>query len=355
MASTKQEQEIRNKKRKLEEELTEISGGKNSGDLRRVSEEYHKINEVVELLDRRLIIESELKNNSVLLKSENDSELKLLAETEQNNLNKELTTINEAIEEYFNPADPLDQKNIIVEIRAAAGGDESALFASELFRMYARYAEKHGWKTKLMSSSKIGLGGFKEVIFSVEGDRVYSRLKYESGVHRVQRVPDTEKSGRVHTSTVTVVVMPEADEVDVKLNPDDLEIKASTAGGHGGQSVNTTYSAVRIVHKPTGLTVQCQDERNFQQNKLRALQVLRARLLALELKKQQEAQSNKRKTQIGTGDRSEKIRTYNFPQDRITDHRLINNFNGANDFMDGNLDEIINKLKTAERAEQNNQ
>jgi peptide chain release factor 1 len=242
----------------------------------------------------------------------------------------------------------MDKKNTIVEIRAGAGGDESSLFAAELMRAYSMYADRHGWKTELISANRNEVGGFKEVVFSIAGRNVYSRLKYESGVHRVQRVPETEKAGRVHTSTITVAILAEAEEVDVKIDPQDLIIEATTSTGAGGQSVNTTYSAVRITHVPTGLMVYCQEERSQKQNKERALSIIRARVYALEQERLRKEREDARRGQIGTGDRSEKIRTYNFPQDRITDHRINENFHNIAGMMDGNLDPLINALKQEE-------
>ncbi len=248
------------------------------------------------------------------------------------------------------PKDPMDEKNVIVEIRAGAGGDEAALFASELFRMYSKYAESRRWRTELMSVNENGIGGFKEVVFMITGNGAYSRLKYESGVHRVQRVPETESAGRIHTSTATVAIMPEAEEVDVPLDMNDVRIDVFRASGNGGQCVNTTDSAVRITHIPTGIVISCQDEKSQLKNKEKGLKVLRSRLYDLELEKKRKEEASLRKNQVGTGDRSEKIRTYNFPQGRCTDHRIKLTTHRLYEIMDGDLDELIDSLTAADQA-----
>ena len=275
---------------------------------------------------------------------EADLDLRSMAEAEILRLEPELVQIEQDLQLMLRPKDPNDEKNVVLEIRKGAGGDEASLFAGEIFRMYSRYAEEQGWKVEVTSANESSVGGLSEVIALVSGRRVYSRMKYESGVHRVQRVPSTETQGRVHTSTITVVVMPEADEVDIKIEEKDLRIDTFCSSGPGGQSVNTTYSAVRITHLPTNTVVSCQDEKSQIKNRSKAMQVLRSRLYQMELEKQQAAIGLERKSMVGTGDRSEKIRTYNFPQNRLTDHRIGLTLHQLDLIMEGRLQSVIDAL-----------
>lgn len=298
-------------------------------------------------------VAKEIEENLKMLTEEKDLEFKKLINEELEKLEGKKENLKIKLQELIFPKDPYDKKDIIVEIRAGAGGDEAALFASDLFRMYSRFAENNGWKTEVMSSSPTGSGGFKEIIFNVAGKEVYGKLKYESGVHRVQRVPVTESSGRIHTSTVTVAILPEAEEVEVNINPNDLRIDTFHSTGHGGQSVNTTDSAIRITHLPTGLVVSCQDEKSQFKNKAKALIVLRARLFDIAEREKHDELALKRKSQVGTGDRSERIRTYNFPQNRITDHRIGLNLHNLEEVLEGNLYDLAanlsEKLKTSNK------
>lgn len=321
-----------------------LSAGGGVVDIVKLGKRQAELEPIVEKIRELEKSERELLENEKLL-AENDEGLRKIAEEEIESLKARILDLRSQIEGMLLPRDPLDENNCIMEIRAGAGGDESSLFAAELFRMYARYAEGKTWKTHIISTSKSEAGGFKEIIFEIYGQTAYGQLKFESGVHRVQRVPETEKSGRVHTSTATVAVLPMIKESDFKIAPSDLKIETSTSRGAGGQSVNTTYSAIKITHLPTGITAQSQDERSQIQNRAKALEVITARVFAYEQEKKQTALTQKRREQIGTGDRSEKIRTYNFPQDRITDHRLNQNFNQAQLVMDGKLEEIVKALQ----------
>src|SRR5215467_7360353 len=282
--------------------------------------------------------------SKAMLADETDPDMRAYAEEELAKLEPRIPIIEEELKVLLLPKDPNDEKNVILEIRAGTGGDEATLFAAEVFRMYTRYAESQRWKVEVLSTSESGVGGLKEVIALIEGDRVYSRLKYESGVHRVQRVPETEQQGRVHTSAITVAVLPEAEEVDVQIDPKDIRIDTFCSSGPGGQSVNTTYSAVRITHLPTNLVVSCQDEKSQIKNRAKALRVLRSRLYEIERQKQHDAQAEERRSMVGTGDRSEKIRTYNFPQNRVTDHRIGLTLHQLDLVVDGKLDAIVEAL-----------
>jgi peptide chain release factor 1 len=319
--------------------------------VRELAQERAEIAELVEVSREFRSVTRELAETRSMLDDELDDEMRALVKGEIERLEAREGELQQKLRLLLLPKDPNDQRNVIVEIRAGTGGEEAALFAADLYRMYARYAEAHGFKTELLSSNVTGIGGFKEVIFEVQGQGAYSRLKYESGVHRVQRVPVTESSGRIHTSTATVAVLAEVDEVEVEVNPEDLRIDVFRSRGHGGQSVNTTDSAVRVTHLPTGLVVSCQDERSQLQNKMRALAILRARLYDIEQRKLDEEVVAERRSQVGTGERSEKVRTYNFPQGRVTDHRVKFTSYGLEGVLAGNLDEFIEQLTTAEQAE----
>ncbi len=294
--------------------------------------------------------EQALEDDRGMLKEQIDEEFRQMVEAEIQETRQRIAALEEDLRTALLPKDPNDEKNVIIEIRAGAGGEEAALFAGSLYRMYSRYAERQGWKTELLNSNPTDIGGFKEVIFVIEGEGAYSRLKYESGVHRVQRVPVTEASGRIHTSTVTVAVLPEAEEVEVEINPNDLRVDTFCSSGHGGQSVNTTYSAVRITHIPTGVVATCQDEKSQLKNRDRAMRVLRARLYDIEKTKRDQEVAETRRSQVGTGDRSERIRTYNFPQTRLTDHRIGLTLHKLDLILDGDLNDIIDALTAAGQA-----
>jgi len=323
-------------------------------DLKRYKElmqEHSHLSETVEMYERLKELNTQIDDTEHLVKTERDEEMREMARDELHRLEKEKDTTEEELKVLLIPKDPMDTKNIIMEIRAGTGGDEAALFAADLYRMYSRYAEEKKWKIEVMSSNEIGIGGFKEIIFSIGGKDVYGNLRYESGVHRVQRVPATESGGRLHTSAVTVAVLPEAEETDIQVDPEDLKIDVYRSSGPGGQSVNTTDSAVRITHIPSGLVVTCQDEKSQHKNKAKALRVLRARLYEQEEAKRRQERSEARKNQIGSGDRSERIRTYNFPQNRLTDHRIGLTLYRLDSIIEGDLEEVINSLKVSAREE----
>jgi peptide chain release factor 1 len=318
---------------------------------RAAGKECARLEPIVECFRQWRRINSELDGAREMMEHEADPELQQMAESEFRLLRSRREELEEKLKVLLLPRDPNDDKNVLIEIRAGTGGDEAALFAASLLRAYSRYAERQGWRTELISSTPTDIGGFKEVIFMVEGQGAYSRLKYESGVHRVQRVPETESSGRIHTSAATVAVLPEAEEVEVEIAPEDLNIDVHCSGGPGGQHVNKTESAVRITHLPTGIVVSCQDEKSQHKNKDKAMRVLRARVLARAQEEQREETARERRAQVGTGDRSERIRTYNFPQTRVTDHRIGLTLHKLDLILDGDLDELIDALATSAEAE----
>jgi peptide chain release factor 1 len=343
-------EEIVERFEQLEKELARPEIIRDQKTYRKYIKEHSLLSPIVNTYRKYKAQQEEIESNSPLL-SDPDPEMRKLAREEVETLKLNLSELEKELKLLLLPKDPNDEKNVILEIRAGTGGEEAALFASDLFRAYTRYAELKGWKTDILSQHITGMGGFKEVILLVEGQKVYSRLKHESGVHRVQRVPETEAQGRIHTSAVTVAVLPEAEEVDVEINQDDLRIDVFRASGHGGQHVNVTDSAVRITHLPTGLVVSCQDEKSQHKNKAKAMKVLRSRLFDMQLAEQQSKISEERRSMVGSGDRSEKIRTYNFPQSRVTDHRIGKTLHRLEEILQGQIDMLIEPLITHFQAE----
>lgn len=332
------------------EELNNPSVVENQERFRKLMKEQTDLTPIVEAYKSYQAAKQDVEDSLAILEEESDEEMRQLAKEELSDAKSRIEELEQKMKILLLPKDPNDDKNVIVEIRAGAGGDEAALFAAELYRMYARFAERNRWKTELISVNENGIGGFKEAVFMITGQGAYSKLKYESGVHRVQRVPATESGGRIHTSTSTVAIMPEAEEVDVELDMNDCRFDVFRASGNGGQCVNTTDSAVRLTHIPTGIVVSCQDEKSQLKNKEKALKVLRSRLYDLEMAKKQNAEAEERRSQIGTGDRSEKIRTYNFPQGRVTEHRIKLTLYKIDAIMDGDLYEVIDSLIAADQA-----
>ena len=332
------------------QELNDPDVAGNQNRFRDLMKEQNELTPIVEKYKEYKAEKQNIEDSLMLLEEESDEEMKELAKEELNESKANVERLEEELKILLIPKDPMDDKNIIVEMRAGAGGDEAALFAAEIYRMYVKYAESRRWKTEMMSLNENGIGGFKEVTFMINGAGAYSRLKYESGVHRVQRVPETESGGRIHTSTCTVAIMPEAEEIDFHLDMNDCKFDVFRASGNGGQCVNTTDSAVRLTHIPTGIVISCQDEKSQLKNKDKALKVLRSRLYEMELAKQHDAEAEARRSQIGTGDRSEKIRTYNFPQGRVTDHRIKLTLHRLENVLNGDLDEIIDSLIAADQA-----
>ena len=331
-------------------ELNEPSVVNDQSRFQKLMKEQSDLTPIVEAYKEYKECKQTVEDSVAMLEEESDEEMREMLKEELTDAKERIGELEHELKILLLPKDPNDEKNVIVEIRAGAGGDEAALFAAEIYRMYVKYAESHRWKTEMMSLNENGIGGFKEVTFMITGQGAYSKLKYESGVHRVQRVPETESGGRIHTSTITVAIMPEAEEIDFHLDMNDCKFDVFRASGNGGQCVNTTDSAVRLTHIPTGIVISCQDEKSQLKNKDKALKVLRSRLYEMELQKQHDAESEARRSQVGTGDRSEKIRTYNFPQGRVTDHRIKLTLHRLDSVMNGDLEEVIDSLIAADQA-----
>ena len=343
---------IEKRYKEIDEKLAQPDIATDVNQVQSLAKERSGLEQTMKLYRRYKTAQKSLEDTRSMLNDKLDEEMAALAKQEIAALEKELEDVNGALRQALIPKDPNDEKDIIVEIRAGTGGDEAALFAADLYRMYSRYAQGRGWKVDVISLSESGGGGLKEIIFEIKGRGAYSRLKYERGVHRVQRVPATEASGRIHTSTATVAVLPKAEDIDIEINQDDLRIDVFHSGGAGGQNVNKVATAIRVTHLPTGMVVTCQDERSQLQNKVKALSVLRTRLLDIERSKQEEQIISDRRAQVGTGERAEKIRTYNYPQDRISDHRIDITLHNLPKIMDGALDELIDALAAREQAKQ---
>jgi len=342
---------IENRYEEINQKLSDPNIISNQDEYRKLMKEYSELEEIVNKYREYKKVLKDISDAKEMLNEKLDKDFREMVEAELEESKEKLENIEKELKILLLPKDPNDEKSVIVEIRGGAGGEEAALFASDLFRMYSMYAEKKHWKMELLDSNPTEIGGFKEVVFSIEGKGAYSRLKFESGVHRVQRVPETESSGRIHTSTVTVAVLPEVEEVEVDINPADLEIDTFRSSGAGGQHVNKTDSAIRITHKPTGIVVTCQDERSQHKNRDKAMKILRSKLYEIAQKQQESEVAQARKSQVGTGDRSERIRTYNFPQRRVTDHRIGLTLYKIEEILNGEIDEIIDALITADQAE----
>lgn len=342
---------IENKYKELSQKIIDPEIINQTDEWQKLVKEHAEIEPIVFKYREYTKAQKILEEDREMMKGKIDDEMRELLKDEIAELEETTAKLEEELKILLIPKDPNDEKNVIVEIRAGAGGDEAGLFAGDLFRMYTMYAERQGWKIELMSTNEQGVGGFKEVIFMIKGKGAYSRLKYESGVHRVQRVPTTESSGRIHTSTATVAVLPEAEDIDIEINPNDIRIDVFRSSGNGGQSVNTTDSAVRITHIPTGMVVSCQDEKSQHKNRDKAMKILKTRLYDKLLSEQHDEIAEERRSQVGTGDRSERIRTYNFPQGRVTDHRINKTVHQLEKFLDGDMDEIIDALITTDQAE----